>query len=133
MACGTVVLLFIPIIFAGFASVERSLDHEQVYEWNLFIIQIRNEINKADSMKATGEGLLLRAGDSTVSYEKYKNLLRRRVDGAGHEALLLNVASSSFTLEHGGILASVKFLNGHAAEARFTVKDERREGNDDFE
>ncbi|MBM7701550.1 competence type IV pilus minor pilin ComGF [Metabacillus iocasae] len=69
-------------------------------EWELFIAQLTFEYREAKEVKVDASKLtLFTFEDHTVTYERYQDKLRRRVNQSGHEVLLQNVQSVDYKRE----------------------------------
>ncbi len=84
----------------------------QELEWDVFCSQMKKEIRLSTGARVSGNSLILTEDVGTVIYEKYENVLRRRVNSTGHEVLLQNVTNVNFTLLKNSIYVSVKDLQG---------------------
>ena len=54
-------------------------------EWEIFTIQLKNEIRNSNEQSVIDNKLYLMTSGSIVTIEQYKNIVRRQVEGMGHE------------------------------------------------
>jgi competence protein ComGF len=92
---------------------ERGL---QRLEWEVFASQLKKETRLASAITIQGDKLLLQKNGDTVLFEKYGNTIRRRVNGAGHEIILQNVAAVRFLPLPEGFTVRVQDLGGYEYE-----------------
>lgn len=110
--------LFILLIFFISPIFQHVLNNEDVkgrlqeMEWDVFCSQIKKEIHMSEHAEVMGGRLFLTKDNQTISYEKYYDLIRRRVNNSGHEVLLQNVSEVTFTLVNNAVRIFVKSLDG---------------------
>jgi competence protein ComGF len=86
-------------------------------EWSVFARQIASEVREARELEVKQSTLYLyKFTGETVSFEKYGNLLRRRVNGQGHEILLQFISNVQYKIEHNGITVKVTSDQGKEYE-----------------
>jgi competence protein ComGF len=86
-------------------------------EWQVFARQITSEVREAREMEIKQSTIYLyKFNGEKVSFEKYGNLIRRRVNGQGHEILLQSISDVQYKLEHDGILIKVMTEQGKEYE-----------------
>jgi competence protein ComGF len=83
---------------------------QQTMEWDVFCSQIKKEIRMSSKAQLVGTSLVLTEDAGTIVYEKYGNVLRRRVNNTGHEVLLQNVSEVNFSLMPNTVRVTVKDL-----------------------
>lgn len=88
-------------------------------EWNIFIRQLEREIQKSRNMEVPKSNVLLldKEGEE-VTYEIYSNMVRRRVNGSGHEMVLQNIKSFHLKKEEKLLTITVMLINGDKYEKR---------------
>ncbi len=69
-------------------------------EWEIFTIQLKNEIRNSNEQSVIDNKLYLMSSGNIVTIEQYKNIVRRQVEGMGHEFMLQNIAD--FQVEQDG-------------------------------
>ncbi len=72
-------------------------------EWEVFCSQAKKEIRVSNKADVVAGRLVLTTNSETIYYEKYNNILRRRVNSTGHEVILQNVAQVTFTRQNSAI------------------------------
>lgn len=88
--------------------------------WTLFVQQTKKEMREALAIDI-GEGVmdvLIKGehGMETISYEQYGYVLRRRVNGAGHEVLLYDVTTFTIKPVYRGVQLTIEHENGNTYE-----------------
>lgn len=107
----TIIIFFISPLFEIMLQSNELQKRLQVMEWEVFCSQIKKEIRMSTKAQVLNNSLVLTEDAGSVVYEKYDNVLRRRVNNTGHEVLLQNVSEVSFALMPGSIRITVKDLN----------------------
>jgi competence protein ComGF len=94
----------------------------QRLEWQLFIQQVTSEIREAKEIEVNNQTLYLyKFTGEKVSFEKYGYLIRRRVNGQGHEILLQYISDVQYQLEVNGIRIKVMTERGKDYETFITT------------
>ena len=78
-------------------------------EWEIFTIQLKNEIRTSKSQSVSNNKLYLMTRGKVVTIERYKNIVRRQVEERGHEVMLQNIAD--FHVEQDGSVIIVQVLD----------------------
>ncbi|PWW30540.1 competence protein ComGF [Cytobacillus oceanisediminis] len=99
---------FLPLSFNFLFHDWKFEARTQRLEWLVFINQMKKEVRLADYADVSNERIALAIAEQSVVYEKYGSNLRRRVDLKGHEIVLQEVDSVSFTSINGGLEMIVK-------------------------
>ncbi len=81
-------------------------------EWDVFSSQVKKEIRISSKAEVISGGLVLTNNNDTINYEKYGSNIRRRVNSSGHETLLQNVSSVTFTRINNSVKIIVKDVWG---------------------
>jgi len=115
------ILSLVPLVIKGFNHINHSLSTEESYEWNIFLMQLRREIRNSSSVDISGNKLILQVNGEWVTYESFGLLLRRRVNGAGHEVVLQKVRNAEFTMKENHINLVIQFTNDRQEIAGFTI------------
>jgi competence protein ComGF len=105
-------IFFISPIFQVMLNNKDLNERLQVMEWDVFSSQIKKEIRMSQRVQVIDGNLELTKNSQIILYEKYNNLIRRRVNNTGHEVLLQNIAEVNFTLLNQGVRITVKSLVG---------------------
>lgn len=124
----TVIMSLFPLMYHWFSAVDRSLSPEEDYEWNIFLIQLRDELSTTDSFRSgSHERIYLLKNRVSIKYERYSLNIRRQVEDKGHEVVLQNVRRFEIREEDPMLTIYVEFLDGTKEEARFLMPP-REEG-----
>ena len=92
-------------------------------EWNIFIRQLDLEVQTTGDFEVPKNNiLLLNDREEKITYEIYNNMVRRRVDGTGHEVALQNIKRFLVSKENETLTISVMFLNGDQYEKRISKR-----------
>ncbi|MFD1705393.1 competence type IV pilus minor pilin ComGF [Siminovitchia sediminis] len=115
----SVILSLLPLLYYWFFSIDRALSVEGDFEWNTFLIQLRKELETADTIFLRPERMYLTKNHSIIKYERFQRNIRRQVDDKGQEIVLQNVRRFSVREEFPMFVIEVEFMNGKTDEARF--------------
>ena len=85
---------------------------ERKMEWEVFSSQVKREIRSAEQLTVQSDRLLMKIDKQIILYEKYASSMRRRVDFQGHEILMQNLSSFSFSKIADGVEIKARDLNG---------------------
>jgi competence protein ComGF len=107
----TIIIFFISPLLSGMDQHHATSKRLQEMEWDVFSSQIKKEIRMSTKGQVVNNRLILTEDIGSVTFEKYDNILRRRVNNTGHEVLLQNVAEVNFTLLPNTVSVEVKDLN----------------------
>ncbi len=115
------ILLVILSFIAPFLGVVYRDNDEQFnkLEWQILIQQMKMEIREASEIsvsKNSSVSFYNAAGD-VVSFEKYTDKIRRRVNSKGHELLLQQITDVTFEPKTNGFLISVVTVDGKMYQA----------------
>jgi len=122
------------IIFALFAEVfvlimlwtghfqSTALTKEHT-EWELFVNDLLNYVAVSQKVEVVqkGHGIRVTQLERVVEVEQYEQLIRKQVDGLGHEPMLIGVKSVEFNLQQTKLFLKVEFLNGLQKEREIIV------------
>jgi competence protein ComGF len=104
----TIIIFFISPLFEIMLQHNELQKRQQIMEWDVFCSQIKKEIRMSSKAQLVGTSLVLTEDAGTIVYEKYGNVLRRRVNNTGHEVLLQNVTEVNFSLMPNTVRVTVK-------------------------
>ncbi|WP_197076552.1 competence type IV pilus minor pilin ComGF [Domibacillus indicus] len=105
----------VPLLYDSASRIIKDSKAEKMMEWELFIIQLRNDMQSSQNWQLSGPQIQYSAAgpnDSVVSISRYNDKIRRQINGKGHEVMLQDVKSASFSMEGGNVYLSVTFSNG---------------------
>ncbi|WP_199425702.1 competence type IV pilus minor pilin ComGF [Thermaerobacillus caldiproteolyticus] len=94
----------------------------QRLEWQLFVQQLKNEVRESRQLECNGTTLILykQAGEQ-VSFEKYGQSLRRRVNGRGNEIVLQSISNVQYEATNNGVRVAMTTTEGKRYEAFVTT------------
>ncbi|RFB10585.1 prepilin-type N-terminal cleavage/methylation domain-containing protein [Bacillus sp. HNG] len=115
------ILLVILAFIAPFLSVIFRDNGEQFnkLEWQILLQQMKMEIREAREITVSSResvSFYNVAGD-VVSFEKYTNKIRRRVNSKGHELLLQHITDVTFEPRTNGFMIKVVTVDGKTYQA----------------
>ncbi|MBD7935879.1 prepilin-type N-terminal cleavage/methylation domain-containing protein [Cytobacillus sp. Sa5YUA1] len=105
LACFLIIVSFIPLMFKVISVNENIDERKQKIEWLVFIQQLKKEVRIAEEVSLDNRGeLMLLIDNQFISYEKYGDKLRRRVNGTGHEVVLQKLQSVQFEVTEDNMM-----------------------------
>jgi competence protein ComGF len=108
----TIIIFFMAPVFHIILNKEGSQAVVQRMEWEVFCSQIKKEIRMSNRAEVISGRLFLTKDTETIQYERYGTNLRRRVNSTGHEILLQNVSTFSFTIVNNTVQVRVTDIWG---------------------
>ncbi|MGM0844270.1 MAG: competence type IV pilus minor pilin ComGF [Bacillota bacterium] len=109
----------VPVIINAVTFTENGLNPSKEYEWNLFSQQFRQEFLGAKEIKITNTSIVFSKKGEEISYEKYGDFLRRRVNRRGHELVLGPINKIEFSSCTNGVEIAAIFEEEHQRTGRF--------------
>ena len=88
-------------------------------EWEIFTIQLKNEIRNSNEQSVIDNKLYLMSSGNIVTIEQYKNIVRRQVEGMGHEFMLQNIADFQVEQDGTDIIIQVMDNEGQLYNRKF--------------
>lgn len=117
----SIIMLFVPLVFHSLKTIDQVIQIEEDYEWNLFLIGLRDELKSADHVHVIKPYLFIEQGPIKIQYVQHGLVIRRQVNNTGHEIVLQNVKSTHFTKNEGSLYIQVEFLSGIREDAYFKI------------
>jgi competence protein ComGF len=114
-----IISLSFPLIMKGFETIKTDSVPPRYYEWNLFSENLRNEIWNGENIMISPEQISLDKEGERITYERYQNSIRRRVNERGHEVVLQSIHSLTFFEVPQGVKVEVDFERGEKMESEF--------------
>lgn len=111
----------IPLFFQCYHKTIELSNLDQTTEWQLFLIQMRLEWEKASNVKVEKEQLSFQVENKKITYTKFNNVLRRQVDGKGHEPLLAQIKEWRFIKNNNQLILEVDFSDSTFYTSRFPL------------
>ncbi|WP_449621330.1 competence type IV pilus minor pilin ComGF [Robertmurraya sp. Marseille-Q9965] len=103
-----IISTFLPLMFQIILSSHSMEARIQNMEWELFVNQLKKEIQAGQSVEVVNGQLKIVNGEDTSTFQKYQDILRKIVNGTGHEVVLQNVKSVSFSKSEQSVLIVVE-------------------------
>jgi competence protein ComGF len=88
-------------------------------EWEMFSMQMQNEIRNSTDQSVVDNKLYVVVNGSLATIEYYQNMVRRQVEGRGHEIMLQNVSDFQVKQEGTYIVVQVTDAEGHQYNRKF--------------
>lgn len=123
----TAIMSILPLMYHWFSAIDRTLSLEEEFEWNIFLIQLRDELGTIDSYRSGTERIYITKNRLSIKYERHTWNIRRQVGDRGHEIVLQNVRRFDVKEEDPMLLIRVEFLNGRKEEAMFLMPPREEE------
>ncbi|MDQ0231963.1 competence protein ComGF [Metabacillus malikii] len=104
----SIIISSLTLIFHFVLTQSHYSNDLKPFEWELFLIQLHRETKDALDVEVNADELIFynKEGER-VSVHQYGQLVRRQVNGKGHEIYLLNVKKLSFMKVKNGVDVSV--------------------------
>ena len=123
---------FMPLVFKVISVNENIDERKQKIEWLVFIQQLKKEVRVAEKISLDNRGVLILLIDNqSISYEKYGDKLRRRVNGAGHEVVLQKLQSVQFEVKEDNMVLIYKNIFQKEYRSSFYQMKIRRTNGDE--
>ncbi|MCA1025508.1 prepilin-type N-terminal cleavage/methylation domain-containing protein [Cytobacillus kochii] len=132
LACFLIIVSFMPLVFKVISVNENIDERKQKIEWLVFIQQLKKEVRVAEKISLDNRGVLILLIDNqSISYEKYGDKLRRRVNGAGHEVVLQKLQSVQFEVKEDNMVLIYKNIFQKEYRSSFYQMKIRRTNGDE--
>ncbi|NRG47610.1 prepilin-type N-terminal cleavage/methylation domain-containing protein [Bacillus sp. CRN 9] len=120
-----ILMSFIPLSLKLVASHSMFEARVQSLEWKVFVNQLKKEVRMSERMLNRSNQLVLIKDGDTVSYERYRENIRRRVNMQGHEIVLQQVDTVQYEATPSGVKVIYKDLYNqeHQALLFMVMKD----------
>ncbi|RBW70580.1 competence type IV pilus minor pilin ComGF [Bacillus taeanensis] len=116
------IFAFFPLVMNVF--YEKKSDGLNQKEVELFLNQAGKEIREAKALNETWRKLeMINRNGETVTYERYGALIRRQVNGMGHEVMLQNVEGFSFSVSGEQVEISISGKDGNRLKRVFSSRN----------
>ncbi|MEW5551857.1 competence type IV pilus minor pilin ComGF [Peribacillus frigoritolerans] len=111
--------LFVLQLFSIIHTQMRSVDKLHPKEWEVFTMQMKQEVRSSKAQDVMGNKLYLLSGEQLSSLEQYEDKVRRRVDGRGHEVILQNISEFRVNKDGSVIVINITDKAGTTFSRRF--------------
>ncbi|WP_246945953.1 competence type IV pilus minor pilin ComGF [Bacillus pinisoli] len=88
------------------------------FEWEIASAQMRMDVREGSEIIISQGKLLVKQPPNVITYELYQNILRRQVNGAGHEVILQHIRTVGFRYIESGLAIEVTDLEGVEYESK---------------
>jgi competence protein ComGF len=114
----TITSLF-PLLFTVLSEWIEEPSKLHPFEWEVAVSQLTMELREAEEITIENGSLRLRNfNQDVILYERFGNLVRRRVNGQGHEVILQNVGAIELYYIADGIRMVVTGIDGKVYEKK---------------
>lgn len=108
------------LIVQIFSIVYKTNKHQvQLKEWEIFSQQLQGELRSSKAQMVVDNKLYLLINEGLATIEHYRNMVRRQVDGGGHEIMLQNVSDFQIAQEGNQIFVQVTDFEEHQYSRTF--------------
>ncbi|TDL93102.1 hypothetical protein E2R55_08890 [Vibrio vulnificus] len=111
--------LFVLQLFSIIHTQMRSVDKLHPKEWEVFTMQMKQEVRSSKAQDVMGNKLYLLSGEQLSSLEQYEDKVRRRVNGMGHEVILQNISEFRVDKDGSVIVINITDKAGTTFSRRF--------------
>lgn len=111
--------LFVLQLFSIIHTQMRSVDKLHPKEWEVFTLQMKQEVRSSKAQDVMGNKLYLLSGEQLSSLEQYEDKVRRRVNGMGHEVILQNISEFRVNKDGSVIVINITDKAGTTFSRRF--------------
>lgn len=111
--------LFVLQLFSIIHTQMRSVDKLHPKEWEVFTLQMKQEVRSSKAQDVMGNKLYLLSGEQLSSLEQYEDKVRRRVNGMGHEVILQNISVFRVNKDGSVIVINITDKAGTTFSRRF--------------
>ncbi|CAN7210158.1 competence type IV pilus minor pilin ComGF [Peribacillus frigoritolerans] len=111
--------LFVLQLFSIIHTQMRSVDKLHPKEWEVFTMQMKQEVRSSKEQDVMGNKLYLLSGEQLSSLEQYEDKVRRRVNGMGHEVILQNISEFRVNKDGSVIVINITDKAGTTFSRRF--------------
>ncbi|WP_458354885.1 competence type IV pilus minor pilin ComGF [Peribacillus frigoritolerans] len=111
--------LFVLQLFSIIHTQIRPVDKLHPKEWEVFTMQMKQEVRSSKAQDVMGNKLYLLSGEQLSSLEQYEDKVRRRVDGMGHEIILQNISEFRVNKDGSVIVINITDKAGTTFSRRF--------------
>ncbi|MFY0803569.1 competence type IV pilus minor pilin ComGF [Peribacillus frigoritolerans] len=111
--------LFVLQLFSIIHTQMRFVDKLHPKEWEVFTMQMKQEVRSSKAQDVMGNKLYLLSGEQLSSLEQYEDKVRRRVDGMGHEVILQNISEFRVDKDGSVIVINITDKAGTTFSRRF--------------
>ncbi|WP_088809928.1 MULTISPECIES: competence type IV pilus minor pilin ComGF [Listeria] len=102
-----IIFTMIPFLLQTEKKILNVTNISHSAEWHIFVKQLREEIGNG-KIHIRSDNKFCSISNKEICYEFYKDVIRKQVDGKGHETLLTNVAQFSMYLNDAELSLKIK-------------------------
>ncbi|GAA0602513.1 competence type IV pilus minor pilin ComGF [Virgibacillus siamensis] len=118
----TVIFLTLPLIGFLTKSMNYTTNYDAMSVQQFFYFLRDDIIASTDIIKIQSDAISLHHfNDSIVTFEKYDDLIRRQVDGKGHEVFLREVQNVNFKKVRNGVHVLITTKQGEQYEKTIRI------------
>ncbi|WP_209123048.1 competence type IV pilus minor pilin ComGF [Alkalihalobacillus sp. BA299] len=111
-----------PLIIKVIPIILPPTEQPHMLQVELFFNQFSMEVREAEDIQVTGSAIYLsKPNETIVTIERYGTMIRRRVNGQGHEVFLRHISTVSFKLAPHGVVVTIVDSDGTKYERRFSM------------
>jgi competence protein ComGF len=100
-----VLLMLTSIIPMIFIPIQKKPPVSQLEDTSLFFTMLGKEIREATSLEVKNNNLyIMNVNNDVLSFSKYQSLVRKQVNGLGHEVWLQNISEMMMKNQSDGLI-----------------------------
>ncbi|WP_084172129.1 competence type IV pilus minor pilin ComGF [Atopococcus tabaci] len=117
-------------------TLSRMELHDRQLEWHLFLNQMEYDLKETAFVENSGQAFIFnkynpeKRKEERIRYEKYMTMIRRTVDGSGHQPMLTQVSDVRFERTEKGLETTVTFQNGITYTAWVDLNEQMEKKNE---
>jgi competence protein ComGF len=112
----TVLLMLSSLIPLLFIPIQKQPPNPQLEETSLFFSMLGKEIREGKSIEVNNNSLYVtHTNGNILSFSRYYSLIRKQVNGLGHEVWVQNI-SEMVLKKHSDVLLAVKLIDKQGNE-----------------
>jgi competence protein ComGF len=112
----TVILMLSSLIPLLFIPIQKQPPNPQLEETSLFFSMLGKEIREGKSIEVNNNSLYVtHTNGNVLSFSRYHSLIRKQVNGLGHEVWVQNI-SEMVLKKHSDVLLVVKLIDTQGNE-----------------
>ncbi len=102
-----IIFTMIPFLLQTEKKILNATNISHSAEWHIFMKQLREEVLDRE-VQILSDNKFCSISSKEVCYEFYKDIIRKQVDGKGHETLLTNVTQFSLSLNDAELSLKIR-------------------------
>lgn len=118
-----IIFSLVPFLWQTEKRIIEATNITHSSEWHIFLKQLRQEIGNSELAIRT-ENKFCTLSEKEVCFEFYKDVVRKQVDGKGHEPLLTNISKFSFSIHQTSLLINAETTSNKKFSTHISIERE---------